>query len=218
LNDSIVKKQLDYLLDTSYTIYIDKKVDKMQGNDSSFIISYHGKPYIMEPKKSEDEISGTTWANKKFSEKWAKYKRKHGDDLNAIIVDFSNTLLHRFPYLLFLSLPFFALILKLLYIRRKRFYSEHAVFTLYHYIFSFILLLFIFGFMALDKWLNWKIFEIINMLLLLIWGLYLLLSMKRFYRQGWGKTIFKFLLLNLFAVVIMTGLLTAFVFFSIFQL
>jgi hypothetical protein len=50
--------------------------------------------------------------------------------------------MHMFPQLLFVSLPFFALILQLLYVRRKQlYYVNHVVFTLHLYCGTFILIL-----------------------------------------------------------------------------
>jgi len=127
--------------------------------------------------------------------------------------------LHRLPYLLFVSLPFFAFILQLLYSRRKRFfYSDHAVFTLYHYIFSFILLLASFGLSALKDWTGWGVFTYLLTLLVISWPVYLYIEMKRFYGQGRTKTLGKFLLLNFAGIIILLLLFAVFFVFSIFQL
>ncbi len=114
---------------------------------------------------------------------------------------------------------FFALILKLLYIRKKRFfYSDHLVFTLYQYIFSFILLLLMFSTDKLNDWLGWGIFGLI-MFALFIWGgIYLYKGMRRFYGDSRRKTILKFLLLNLLGAVSLLILLTIFFLFTAYQL
>lgn len=132
---------------------------------------------------------------------------------------FGESILHKLPYMLFLSLPFFALILKLLYARRKNFYySDHAIFTIYHYILSFILLLVVFCISALQAKLGWGFFSYLIPIILVSWPLYLLLELKNFYRQGWWKTIGKFLLLNLLGLVVIFILFAAFVLFSVFEL
>lgn len=131
---------------------------------------------------------------------------------------FANLLVHKAPYLLFVSLPFFAGLLKLLYVRRKNFfYSDHAVFTLYHYVFTFLLLLAIFAFDALHDWSGWGIFEWMEVLLGLLWPVYLFLEMKNFYRQSWPKTLGKFVLLNVLGFVVILILFLLFFFLSIFQ-
>lgn len=142
--------------------------------------------------------------------------RENPDNTIRELIDF---LLHRLPYLLFISLPLFALILKLLYVRRKNFfYADHAIFTIHHYIFSFILLLLIFLLdTARQRWnIGWL--GNIELVLFFAWPLYLYIGMKKFYGQGWGKTFLKFLLVNLLGIFLVTLLLVLFFFLSIFQI
>jgi Protein of unknown function (DUF3667) len=143
-----------------------------------------------------------------------KYERK-----GEMITAFLETFFHKLPIMLFISLPFFALILKLLYSRRKSFYySDHAVFTLYHYIFSFIVLLLMIGSVKLSNTLHWGIFGFVTALLCFGWLVYLFLEMRRFYGQSFGKTLGKFLLLNLGGFFILLILFLIFLLFSIFQI
>ena len=116
-------------------------------------------------------------------------------------------------------MPFFALLLKLLYIRRKNFYySDHAVFTFYHYILSFILLLLYLGIDKLHDLSGWGFFNFLLIPLVLAWPVYLYLEMKYFYRQGPGKTFAKFLLLNGLGFFLIMILLLLFALLSVFQL
>jgi hypothetical protein len=63
-------------------------------------------------------------------------------------------LLHSLPQLFFLSLPFFALFLKILYWRSSRkLYVEHFIFSIYHYAYLFVIFIF---FMCLN-WLIGKV-------------------------------------------------------------
>ncbi len=130
-----------------------------------------------------------------------------------------NYILHQFPYMLFLSLPFFALILKLVYVRRKDlYYSDHAIFTLFHYILSFLLLLFLFAFNELEDLTGWEVFNLMILGMILAWLIYFLLELKYFYRQGWGKTILKFIIINFLGITLLTILLLIFFFLSLFQI
>jgi len=87
--------------------------------------------------------------------------------------------------LMFLILiPCIAFVFKLLYIRKKRFYVEHLVF-LFHY-HSFVLIIGIIMLLTME----YSSVQV-NVLLLLISMIYLLVSMKKVYGQGWLKTIFK---------------------------
>lgn len=94
--------------------------------------------------------------------------------------------------------PFFALLLKLFYIRRKSFfYIEHLVFSLYYHAFILMATIFIF-FMSFyfDP-------EYGFLLLTLLAFFYFLLASKRFYEQSWGKTLVKSTLISLIYQVTM---------------
>ena len=218
--DSSLLKKIELLLDTSKQV---KRTDIYTGKVSS-IIDFGGRQYsslneydslqhLLPPGKKDG------WLKQKIIKKGLSIDSKYSGDMQEIIRVFFESFLHRLPYLLFLSLPFFALILKLLYIRRKSFfYSDHAIFTLYHYIFSFFILLVILGFVALQDWLHWQLFDWIRSLLFLFWIFYLYKSLRNFYGQRRAKTISKFLLLNLLGLFTMLLLFVIFVFFSIFQM
>jgi hypothetical protein len=114
--------------------------------------------------------------------------------------------LHSFPTVMFLSLPFLALVLKLLYVRRRDYhYVNHAIFMVHTYIFGYLLLLFSFLSVELEKATGWSVWSWAG-LGLLLWGIfYLYLSMRRFYGQSRGKTLFKmsvFLLLCFFVYLL----------------
>ena len=148
-----------------------------------------------------------------------EYRKKYGDDTSSLASGITDTFLHKLPYILFVSLPFFALILKLLYIRKKnRLFSEHSIFTLYHYIFSFILLLFFFLLEAMKSWTGWGIFDFFKTIVLLSGGVYLFISMKRFYQQSIKKTVLKFIGLNILGFVALMLIMFIFLIFSIIQL
>ncbi len=145
----------------------------------------------------------------------SKYK---GRKLDAFR-DFKELLMHSLPQLLFISLPLLALLLKLLYIRRKEFYYvNHGIFSLHIYIFIFIALLAIFSLNKLNSGLHWWIISALNFLLYLSLFFYEYKAMRNFYKQRRAKTILKFILLNLMFLVVLSLLFTVFVFFSFFKL
>ena len=221
--DITLNKQLTYLLDTTYVI--DLKVDSSKKvTDTTFPVKYKSREYLMVarkigPNNENDEFEGESWIDRKMHEKWTAYKNKYGDDQKLFFTNLLDGFMHRLPYVLFLSLPFFALILKLLYIRRKNFfYSDHAVFTLYHYIFSFILLLIYFLIAELQEWTGFGVFNFIAALLLFSGGVHLLVAMKRFYGQTKLKTFGKFILLNIMGLFVISLLMLGLIIFSVFQL
>lgn len=96
---------------------------------------------------------------------------------------------HNLPKLMFLLLPVFALILKLLYIRRSVYLIDHAFFTLHFH--SFVFLLF-----TVVLLLN--LFFTIPYLFTaasIIFLVYLIISIHRFYGQPWKMGILKTILL-----------------------
>ncbi len=144
-----------------------------------------------------------------------KYKANGEEALKSLFEVF----LHKLPILLFVSLPLFALVLKLLYIRRRKFYYvDHAVFSLYQYVFSFILILLILLFSKLKDLTNYGIINFIQFILIVYWIYYLYKAMNIFYEQSKWKTIIKIMFLFFFGLVINLSLFIVFFFFSIFQL
>jgi len=99
--------------------------------------------------------------------------------------DFMSTFSDNFAKMMFLLLPVAALLLKILYWRRKKLYIEHLIFSLHVHAFTFSLLI-------LTVILDYRI---------VIWGVilwshvYLYLAIKNYYSQGYVKTFFKMALL-----------------------
>lgn len=107
---------------------------------------------------------------------------------------------------LFIFLPFFTLFLRFYYIRRKFTYIDHLIFV-FHVQTVFFMLFSIFLFLRIF---NLEPHIVIFAILFLI---YLLIAMKKFYKQGYVKTFLKFLLLNLsYMIVSSIGITFLFIF------
>ena len=105
--------------------------------------------------------------------------------------DFRNYFFSKLFWVLFLFLPITALFLKILYIRRPLYYPEHLIFTFYNQSVFFIL------------WgITLPFYDTLIPagLVSAAYAVYLLFAMKRFYKQGFGKTLLKFTLLNLVSI------------------
>lgn len=97
------------------------------------------------------------------------------------------------PPVIFCLLPIFAALLKTFYFRTGRYYTEHLVLALHNHSFIFIALLV----SALVEALPASIFRELVDTIILCWLLiYLLISLKVTYQQGWFLTIDKFFLLG----------------------
>ena len=149
-----------------------------------------------------------SWLRRQLIYREIAINKKYGHNRSQIWSDLMNRLTHAFPQLLFISLPLFALVLKLLYIRRKRFYyAAHLIFSVNLYIFAFMVMLLIIGISKVDELfgLNWL--GIVKLLLIALVFFYEYKSMRKFYAQNRAKTIMKFFLLNLGHFIIMLTLI-----------
>ncbi|HYH79169.1 MAG TPA: DUF3667 domain-containing protein [Longimicrobium sp.] len=90
------------------------------------------------------------------------------------------------PQMMFLMLPLFAGLLKLLYVGGRRFYVEHFVFALHLHAFAFLTYLVMIG-------VRWPPLVAVLWLWLFV---YLYVAMKRVYGQGWFVTALKYVMLG----------------------
>jgi hypothetical protein len=109
-----------------------------------------------------------------------------------------SAIIERIPTAMFILVPVFAALLKLLHVFRRRYYVEHFVFALHYHAFAFL------GFLLLM--IPWTPLRAV----LGLWmGVYLWLAIRRVYGQGWLMTTGKWTLLNVaYFFVLVIGLLT----------
>lgn len=221
--DDDLRKQIQILSDTSRVV---TGSDLLPYSEDKRPISISGRKYQYNSIREYDSTQKTlkksdrdSWFARRLIKTEIKINQDFRKDPKGTLAGIFNTFLHRLPYLLFVSLPFFALILKLLYVRRKQFYyADHIIFTLHHYIFSFMLFLAVFGLREIQTLTNWRVLQILMTIIVISWPVYLYIAMKRFYLQGWGKTFLKFILLNLLALIVLLLLFVIFFLFSVFTL
>ncbi len=115
---------------------------------------------------------------------------------------FAEEILNVLPGLMFVLLPIFALLLKIVYIFKKRYYMEHLIVALHSHSFMFFSLLMIFLVSALsdiaprDSWAR-DTFELLFVLLWLWIPINLFIQQKRVYAQGKIMTTIKFLMVGI---------------------
>ena len=106
------------------------------------------------------------------------------------------------PGTMFFMLPAFALLLKVMYLFRRRLYVEHLIVALHSHAFLFLslllgTLLYLLG-ATLKPHAPW-VATPVNLLTAALWlwaPIYLLLMQKRVYRQGWTMTILKYMFIG----------------------
>ena len=128
------------------------------------------------------------WLKRRIVIRGIELNSRFGKDGNSFGKEFGKAFTDNFSKVLFFLLPVFALVLKMLYIRKDYFYSEHLVFSIYYYNFFYLAgsLQMLLNLIPQMSWVPtvigfWIFF-------------YLLFAMKRMYQQSWGKTIVKFFL------------------------
>jgi hypothetical protein len=120
------------------------------------------------------------------------------------------------PQTLFVLMPLFAVLLKIVYIFKRRLYMEHLMVALHSHAFIFLsLLLITLDYLAI----NWATasapawLPLLRFLSVAIWiwlPVYLFLMARRVYRQGWFMTTFKFGLVGIcYTIMLGFGLVGA---------
>jgi hypothetical protein len=113
-----------------------------------------------------------------------------------------NNFFQYLSYILFILMPIFALLLKLLYIRRKRYYIEHLVFSINMHSFALFVLsvILILGLLIKGE-------DGFLAIFFLIIPVYFTIGMKRFYRQNLFKTLAKeFILTFIYSFLLVASL------------
>ena len=158
------------------------------------------------------------WLKRQFIYKELEIREKYKNNAE-ISAAFTEKLFHSLPQMLFVSLPLFALILRLLYIRRKQFYYvSHFIFSIHLYVFLFIDIFFVALISRINDFLEWKALAYTVILFLLSMPVYTYLSLKNFYKQSVVKTLVKFIFLLLFFFITLLLLFSIFVLLSFFKI
>jgi hypothetical protein len=138
------------------------------------------------------------------------YEKAKSLKSNDVLREMGDYILAKLPFLIFLSIPFIALIFWVVYYSKEVNYTDHLVFTYNFYSFVFICLL-IFEFISLISE-DLSIF-LVGTSFSILFPIYLYKSLRNFYQNSRWKTIFKFILLNILFIPI--SLLAALVLMTI---
>ena len=159
------------------------------------------------------------WLIKQLNRKSIGLKQKYGNNRQQLWKDIFEKFIHSLPYMLFVSLPLYALLLKLLYFRRKKFYfADHGIFLVHLYVFTFLLLLLFFMFDKLDSLTHLGVWNFLQVVLVVMGIYYAYRSMKNFYGQGTFKTMLKFILFNFLCFIFLSLLFAVFLIFTFYRI
>ena len=144
------------------------------------------------PLSSHSRLGTNGW----FSRQIRKIElagRDRPRELQGLYVD-------QFPKVLFIILPLFAVVLKVLYLRQKRYFVEHLVFILHLHSFAFLVFIPMILFSG-----NFGSAVLLPVVLLLWLPIYGFVAMMRFYKQPWWMTGLKGLVLSTAYLLLLAG-------------
>lgn len=151
------------------------------------------------PAPAPDSADPADWGHPEELQRVARNLDSIGQDPR----DFFRAMLGAAPMTLFITVPLFALMLKLAYLFKRRLYLEHVVVALYSHAWLMVVLLLYFLAVLAGSWLQpraaWTATPMSWLQALLLWAmpLYLLWMQKRVYRQSWPMTLLKYGLIGI---------------------
>jgi hypothetical protein len=152
------------------------------------------------------------WVNREIAES-PKKGREIAENPNLMF----DKVLDVLPGTMFVLLPLVALLLKFWYLFAKKYYVEHLIFALHNHAFIFVTFIAWLMFSWVGEWYEpggegpfTSGVEWVKTVLMLWIPIYMLLSLKRVYRQGWGLTLAKFSAVGI-SYMVLLGFATAFV-------
>jgi hypothetical protein len=181
---------------SSSMVHIDKKP-----GINYFNFSLNGIPISKSARdsiKNEIDSTGLTRYVEKHFAKESGWTKLFVKQVIKVMIStgqsFITVLEHTASKLVFLFIPVLAAILKLFYLRRKRLYFEHLIFSLHLHAFIFFLLIL---YLLLELLFPVNLFFIVLIILI-----YEFIALKKYYGQAFGKTLAKMLLITLSYLII----------------
>lgn len=114
------------------------------------------------------------------------------------------------PPVVFILLPIFALLLKILYLFKHKYYTEHLVFAIHNHCFLFAALI---VYTLLPKILGESLSSVPQFLVGAWIPIYMLMSLRVYYQQSWPFTLFKYVVLAIsYNTLLLSGISAAIVF------
>jgi len=140
------------------------------------------------------------WLERRAREKLGE----HGTNAELFV----RGLISNLPYMVLCCIPLFALVLKILYVRRRIFYIDHLVYALHIHSFAFLaIMLIVAASIGLNRIAPGLLAGWLIALLWIVFAIQIFLSIRRVYRQGWFFSVFKFLVGGMaYLVVLMVAL------------
>lgn len=176
-------------------------------------ISFNGQPWDRQTNPIDIALL-PGWINDRLNDEVENSPKKAlqiTDNPNLLVDKVFDIL----PATMFVLLPLAALIFKFWYLFAKRYYLEHLIFSLHNHAFIFVCLSMLLVFSATSDWLPGRGLQAlatgVDWLMVAIWSwipLYLLISLRVVYQQGWFLTVVKFVLIGI-SYITLLGVVSA---------
>ena len=158
-------------------------------------------------QKAMPEAKKDGWFKKLFRKKIIQVNEQYRGNRKAYGEHFKENFIHSFPKIMFFSLPFFALILKLVYVRRREYYYvNHGIFSIHLFCatFMFFFLLLLSNVLSNSVSYSWvhNLLIVFDILVWLFTICYPYFAMRTFYKQGRGKTFLKYVIVGMLAFIV----------------
>src|ERR1700736_3962731 len=143
------------------------------------------RPFLVFDENEKSATPFERWLEARAKEKMGE----HGTKMGLFIT----TLFSNLPYMMLCCIPLFALVLKVLYIRRRVFYIDHLIYALHIHTFFYTgIMLIVLTTMGLNRTIPGTFAGWVIALLWIAFVVQIWLSIRYVYRQGWLISTLKF--------------------------
>jgi len=211
----LLQRDLEILnLDSNYVQILENR--KTNFSISSDVDSFTSVEQYVRYQQSLPKKDRDGFFDSKMKQRQLYLNQKYKGDQRSFLKKLLDEVLHKIPIALFISLPFVAFLLNLVYFRNKSYYfADHAIFLLHLFNALFVFGL---GIVLVGTLGNGKIPSLISSILNIWMFLYWYWAFKGFYQQGWIKTILKGLFMFIMTVFIILMIIFFFGLFLTFTI
>ncbi len=203
-SDSIIANINKDMVDaTGFTLF---QLDSIRFKRTDSVKSFVDR--IKEGEMSDEELLSSIGLDPEKDSKFLVYAGLKVRKLLENQTYFVDYAFRNLSIMMLLAIPLFAAILKLFYIRSKRLYIQHIIHALHIHSFGFILFSVATVLMYNLNTSNTSLFWIGALFFMWVTG-YSYFSFRRVYKQGWFKTLVKFLFVGYLYYTALTFLLVA---------
>ena len=164
-------------------------------------------------------VKKDNWLESKLAKQEIYLNEKYKGDKFEIVKAIIEQLKHYFSRILYISLPIFAFFVWVLYRRNKEHYFvDHLIFSIHIYCAFFILLFLVKVIDDIYEYFMHKPFTALDLIAAFTLFFYLYKALRNHFHQSRAKTFVKFIILNSLTLLLMGGLMIAFLLLSLFNI